>query len=78
MSFTVFIMQLVMSESSWAVLVAGPPDIWTPKPNSTAATIRGRMARRLSSSIKSDFVKKFTIMSPKPSVSPTSPSTTVY
>ena len=43
----------------------------------TAATIRGRMARRLSSSAKSGFVKKFTIMSPKPSASPTSPSTMV-
>ena len=48
-----------------------------PKPNSTAATIRGRIARRLSSSMKSGFVKKFTIISPKPSASPISPSTMV-
>ena len=77
MIFTVFMMQLVMSSRNWAVLVSGPPLICTPKPNRTAATIRGRMARRLSSSAKSGFVKKFTIMSPKPSASPTSPSTMV-
>ena len=77
MSFTVFMMQPVISSSTCAVFVSGPPFIWMPKPNSTAATIRGRMARRLSSSAKSGFVKKFTIMSPKPSASPTSPSTMV-
>ena len=77
MSFTVFMMQPVISSSSCAVFVSGPPFIWMPKPNSTAATISGRMALRLSSSMKSGLVKKLTIMSPKPSVSPTSPSVMV-
>ena len=77
MSFTVFMMQPVMSSSNCAVLVSGPPFIWTPKPKMTAAMISGRMALRLSSSMKSGLVKKLTIMSPKPSVSPISPSVMV-
>ena len=77
MSFTVFMMQPVMSSRSFAVLVSGPPFIWMPKPKMTAATISGRMALRLSSSVKSGLVKKFTIISPKPSVSPISPSVMV-
>ena len=49
-----------------------------PKPNRTAATISGRIALRLNSSVKSGLVKKLMIISARPSVSPTSPSTTVY
>ena len=39
-------------------MVSLPPAIWTPKPKRIAATIRGRMALRLNSSVKSGLVKK--------------------
>ena len=71
-------MQLVMSSISFAVLVSGPPAICTPKPNRTADTIKGKIARRLNSSVKSGLVKKLTIISVMPNVSPISPSVTVY
>ena len=78
MILTVFMMQLVMSSSSCAVLVAGPPAICMPKPKIIAATIRGRIALRLRSSVKSGLVKKLIIISATPSVEPTSPSVTTY
>ena len=78
MILKVFMMQLVMSSSSCAVLVCAPPAICTPKPKRTAATMSGRIALRLQSSVKSGFVKKLTIMSATPSVPPTSPSIIAY
>ena len=78
MILNVFMMQFVTSSSSCAVFVCAPPAICTPKPNRTAATMSGRMARRLQSSVKSGFVKKLTIISATPSVPPTSPSTIAY
>ena len=78
MILNVFMMQFVTSSSSFAVLVSAPPAACTPKPNSTAATISGRMALRLQSSVKSGLVKKLTIMSATPSVPPTSPSIRSY
>ena len=68
MILTAFMMQLVRSSSSWAVLVLGPPLSWTPKPKITAMTIRGRMALRLSRPEKSETVKKLTTMSARPRV----------
>ncbi len=59
-----FISTLVISSSSAATLVSGPPHIWTPKPKKMPATISCRMERRLHSSGKSDLVKKPTISSP--------------
>ena len=78
MILTTFMMQPVTSSRSFAVMVFLPPDIWMPKPQRMAKMIRGRMARRDHSSIKSGLVKKLTIMSATPRVSPTSPSVTVY
>ena len=77
MILNVFMMQFVTSSSSFAVFVSAPP-IGMPKPNRIAATMSGRMALRLNSSVKSGFVKKLTIMSATPSVPPTSPSTSAY
>ena len=78
MILNVFMMQFVTSSSSFAVFVSAPPAICTPKPNRIAATMSGRMALRLKSSVKSGFVKKLTIMSATPSVPPTSPSIIAY
>ena len=78
MILNVFMMQFVTSSSSFAVFVSAPPAIWMPKPNRIAATMSGRMALRLNSSVKSGFVKKLTIMSATPSVPPTSPSINSY
>ena len=78
MSLTTFMMQLVISASSLAVMVFLPPAIWMPKPHRTAKTIRGRMALRLHSSTKSGLVKKLIIMSATPRVSPTSPAVASY
>ena len=69
-------MQAVMSSRSLAVMVLEPPCIWIPKPTMTAKTMRGRMARRLSSSTKSGLVKKFTSISPMPMTLPASASGT--
>ena len=55
---------LVKSASAFAVMVSGPPDICTPKPNRMEATISGSIARRESNSLKSGLVKKLTIRSP--------------
>ena len=74
MILNVFMMQFVTSSRSFAVFVSAPPAIWMPKPKRIAATMSGRMARRLQSSVKSGFVKKLMIMSATPSVPPTSPS----
>ena len=78
MILNVFMMQFVTSSSSFAVFVSAPPAICTPKPNRTAATISGRIALRLNSSVKSGLVKKLTIISATPSVPPTSPSIIAY
>ena len=78
MIFTTFIMQPVRSSSSLAVMVFLPPDIWMPKPNKMAKTIRGRMAFRLHSSGKSGLVKKLMIISARPRVEPTVPSVISY
>ena len=73
MILKVFMMQLVMSSSSCAVLVCAPPAICTPKPKIIAAIISGSIALRLHSSAKSGLVKKLIIMSATPRVTPTSP-----
>ena len=57
----VFIRQAFTSARIFAVRVSRPPLSWTPKPNRIAATIRGRIALRLNSSIKSGLVKKLMI-----------------
>ena len=59
-----FISTFVISSSSPATLVLGPPHICTPKPKKMPAMISCRMERRLQSSGKSGLVKKPTIMAP--------------
>ena len=54
----------VRSLSSSATRDSRPPHIWIPKPKMIAATISGRMARRLQSSVKSGFVKKLMMSVP--------------
>ena len=57
----VFIRQAFTSASIFAVAHSRPPFSWTPKPNRIAATISGRIALRLNSSVKSGLVKKLMI-----------------
>ena len=64
MSLITFMSTLVISSSSPATFVSGPPHICTPKPKKMPAMISCRMERRLQSSGKSDLVKKPTIISP--------------
>ncbi len=64
MSLMTFMRTLVISSSSFATLVSGPPHICTPKPKKMPAMMSWRMERRLHSSGKSDLVKKPTIISP--------------
>ena len=66
MILTVFMRALVISARPFAVRVSGPPLSCTPKPNRMAKMMSGRIALRLKSSLKSGFVKKFTIISAKP------------
>ena len=64
MSLMTFMRTLVISSSSFATFVSGPPHICTPKPKKMPAMISCRIERRLHSSGKSGLVKKPTIMAP--------------
>ena len=73
MIFTALSIQSVRLDSSLATGVSAPPAHCTAKPKMIAATIRGSMALRLHSAVKSGTVKKFTIISAADTL-PTSPS----